>query len=556
MASPGRVAILPATILTADPSLEWGARAIPLILAQQLATSTTQFPVLALDQSAAYGLNAKAALRTSLEARNGRLIVKASTVNLANQRVEQVFEADRPSSVGLIAVVDQLARQMDRKAGPLGTNNQGAVMAYAASSQFNPGEQRNQSLQRAISLDPSFGAAQAVLIEAVANMPEAVTLLEKAKPFREKFTPLDQARFDVLSSQINRRPTAETRKALEALHQLSPGDLQVMLQLASIRSLEGNDAQGAELLTAASELEPANPEIRRRLADSWADAGNAQKAFDVYRDALAQKPGDLTTLSALGQLQFSLGRFGEAERTFQTVANSDPSGLLALAACRLLQNDPKGGDEWIQKYSVIREKAKDPLLPLVQANWLYMKGEQAQAVAFLQKTLSPQPDIRAIQLSQLSVWLSTSNQEQGARQTAEQAMQSAASPLGRVFAAISSFIAQSGTNAAEAVEKIKSWPNLDERSKNLALAYSLFIHQHYPESAKVWRTLLETEGQAYDARSRIMLASCYLRSGQAKEIKTLGSRIPIPNVSGVDPFSFLTLQESARVRGSNKRPAK
>jgi tetratricopeptide (TPR) repeat protein len=75
---------------------------------------------------------------------------------------------------------------------------------------------------------------------------------------------------------------------------------------------ELGDWAGAEhYLELAARHQPANADFHRRLGYVYAEAGQADRAEQAYRTALAARPGDLSAELALAGLYLSLGRYAE-----------------------------------------------------------------------------------------------------------------------------------------------------------------------------------------------------------------------------------------------------
>jgi serine/threonine-protein kinase len=144
-----------------------------------------------------------------------------------------------------------------------------------------------ESLARAVSLDPSFGAAHLRLayMDSLVSSDEAEVRrsFKKAVQFRSTLSERDQILLDALEPYLQREPSdpAECEKRLEAATQRYSEDAELAFYLGSVRYDRG------------------------RLAD-------AVVAFDR---AIAIDPGFAEALGAKGGCQAYLGRFAEARAT-------------------------------------------------------------------------------------------------------------------------------------------------------------------------------------------------------------------------------------------------
>jgi tetratricopeptide (TPR) repeat protein len=110
---------------------------------------------------------------------------------------------------------------------------------------------------------------------------------------------------------------------------IRPNDagVQVRLAFAALRCELIDEFETA--LARALELEPANPDALRLLANLNLQGGRFTDAAKAYRAVLAQIPGDIPSLLSLGKCCFELAGYDEARRSFEKVLELDPANSIA-----------------------------------------------------------------------------------------------------------------------------------------------------------------------------------------------------------------------------------
>jgi len=503
-----RVAILPANVLLNNGSSEWMSLGIALALEQDFATSPHIAAVLATSDSGAYQRGVTEVLRTTVDDASGVIHLRVTVTDLAKQRITSYGEVNLPSSAGMLAVVNALAKRIDPQCSDFSTKNERAWQAYTVAAGSANVQTRVQMLNAAVSADPSFGLAYLVLAEVLnqAGDRNLKPLLSAAASHRDAFTPLDRARFAALSARASHAPLAQQANATAAVLQLAPNDVDALTTLGSERFLEDNAAEGEKLLKRALELSPDNVNVRAQLAE--------------------------------GLLE--VRRFAEAEKLFSGIDN-EAAVLPQLAVCLLLKGDAGRANTVFSNYLQQRSAANDRSLFLAQANWIAVSKSPADGVQYLARTNLSQNDLRSLGASQGSIWQSMGKDFAGARKNAALAAGLANAPVPKLFAAISVLIANSDGPVEQWREQVRAAP-LEESIKQAVLAYGLFLNAHYPEAAAEWQRLVEESGGA-DLRARAMLGASLNRAGQSAEARKVSVEAFVPNLTGADQFAVLPFTE-------------
>ena len=148
--------------------------------------------------------------------------------------------------------------------------------------------------RKAINADPNFADA----FRNLANIYYFLGRHDEAKPML--------ARFIALSEQ----PTASLLAALETLGELERRD--------------GNFEQSLPYDLRAIELDPQNDSQVHIMANTYNNAGDAEKAIAVYRAGIAAQPGNGFFDRSLGRLLEQEGRLDEALLAYEEAARKDP----------------------------------------------------------------------------------------------------------------------------------------------------------------------------------------------------------------------------------------
>ncbi len=297
---PRRVAIAPSNVLSAMPDAQQQTLTVPLVLQQDLATSNQYLATYVSDSSAAYGIQAESILRTVLEDSGDRLRVQATLTSLRTQQNENVWVAEEPRRVGLIPLLDRLAKLVDpQRASPFSTRSGEALATFtSAVASSNPSD-RQQLLLSATQRDPAFGLAQIALVENA--RPGA--LPDASSPPVAQFVPLDRARWNALTARLRHASLADQASADETILQLAPNNVEALARLGSQRFLQGNAKEGERLLQKAASLNPANANLRLQLAAGLVASREFSKAESILSPLANENPNLLPSLASIYLLE-------------------------------------------------------------------------------------------------------------------------------------------------------------------------------------------------------------------------------------------------------------
>lgn len=494
---------------------------IALALEQDFATSPRLEAFLANGDSGAYQRGATHVLRTTIENRHGRIGMRLTVTSLSTQRNTRADAVDGPSSAGVLAAVNALAKRVDPQSSAFSTSNEHAWQTYTVAAAAQNAQERARLLSAAIQADPAFGLAYLVLAQTLTRAGDnnLTPLMAAAAAHRNSFTPLDQARFAALVSRTLRAPLAEQAKATAAVLQVAPNDVDALATLGSERFLQGDAKDGEGLLNRALELNPGNATIRVQLAEGLLESR----------------------------------RFAEAEKIFTGIDNN-PAVLPELAVCILLEGDVARANTVFTAYLRERAAASDTLLFLAQANWLAISKQPSEGVLFLARNHFPQDDLRSLALSQSAIWQLMDKDPPSARKNAALAEQLAKAPVPKLFGQIAALVSNGDQEMAAWRDEVNRAP-LELSVKRAVIAYGLFLNGHYAEAVQSWQDLEKESGGA-DLRARAMLAASLerlgsgrsdTRTGRSDDARKVDVEPFIPNLTGADQFSVLTFNEMRRL---------
>ena len=151
-----------------------------------------------------------------------------------------------------------------------------------------------EEYRKAITADPNFA-------EAIRNLANVYYFLERFDEARPLL-----ARFVKLQSEV------------------TAGLIAAVSTLGELERAAGNFAEALRYDLRAIELDPANDSQVHVMANVYNNAGDAGKAVDVYRAAIAAMPENAFFDRSLGRILEQEGRLEEALAAYESAAAKDP----------------------------------------------------------------------------------------------------------------------------------------------------------------------------------------------------------------------------------------
>ncbi len=540
-----RVGVVPAALLTEDPSVNWAGVGLAVVAFQDLATSQKYVPMLVNGDSMARQAGAKLILRSTVESRNGKFLLAATLTDLATQKDLAHASVEGMSVEGFISLANSLIKKIDPGAGDFSSRNDNALAAYAGALATSNGQQKMNALAKAIQLDPAFGLAYLTLIDSLnpQDQQQLSAIAGRAAAERAKFVPLDRARTDLVLRRLSNSPPDQIASAVSAVLALSPGDVPSLLMLAQLRISENKPDEAIGRLREVLGVDPTNLQARQLLAAALLNTHQEAEAIRTIEELRVLLPDDPKVARTLADIQFSTGHLAEAEKTFRST--TDPSAALNVAICRLLAGDPAGASIEVEKYAASHQG--DPLVPLTRAMFLAAEGDRGKAIGMLTSAELPGQDLHSVGLSQAAVFQAMGHNFPSARQFSDAALPLAQANVPKIFSIVASLIAHADEPAAQFQERLQS-SHLDASGQKISSGYGNFIAGRYDMALLVWQQLLQANPA--DVRSQLMVAACQNRLGKTAVAVKTAPRMFLPNFTGGDQFALVGFGEMLRLRAA------
>lgn len=527
-ASPPRYAVLRFENLSGDPALDWTGRAIseslpamlsgamdgPVLasaslfrLAPALGARPTAAPGISSERDEALLAGANRIVAGYVERPAGLIRITANEEDTGTGKSLRIVSATGPSPM---AALNRLALEFSQRARPAPTSNPEALRDFATAVESS-GEPRLDLLDRAIHLDPDFGAPQVVLTGlylAQGNRAAAEDAIARARA--RKIDPLSRADLDLAAAELT--PDRSTRiSALREVSDLSPGDTFLLRSLADNETAAGQFAAAAadwKKLTAES---PADPGAWNSLGYARSYAGDYAGALDAFREYARLRPKEANPSDSIGDLNYSFGKFTEAAADYLEAHRKQPGfeqygDLYKAAWAKFHGGDKKGADSLFAQFRTERLKTRgaEGVIELLTADWLYRTGRQSEAFAALRKLVSVPgaTPVRSDAYAQLTIWdLLRGDRAKAVQDAAAIGTGPATPPV-----LMARFAAQPSASAAE-------WQMRSEREippsagvlRVMALGYALVLDGKGDAALPVWRQIVDTTS-ATDFFSRAVYA--------------------------------------------------
>jgi Flp pilus assembly protein TadD len=396
-----RIAILPCENLTGDPSLDWMASSASTILAAEL----TGVPkILAVRvQSVSDGYLGKTArfVHSYFTGKPGNVHFQVEIEDAARHKIDSAVTSEGD----LLAAMNQAAKHIDAAAQSFSTSNPEAVAAWG-----------HGEYERAVNLDPDFGAAWLAWMETLIARGDPAKALEIGDKLSNRNTlksQLDVSRIAFLRARVGKDPAA-ANQALARVAREVRTDPSLYEALGEAEMKARDYAAAAAAYSKIIELDPENGGALNSLGYADAFAGNLDGARGIFEDYGRQPSQKPNSLDSLGEVYFMRGKFTEAEKYFLDAHQANPAflaggDLMKAAYAHWLahpgdQNELKAADALMARYLDFRRNQKDQLIGWREASWLYATGLFATGrrdLALTKLTAVPNPQIVA---QQTALW--------------------------------------------------------------------------------------------------------------------------------------------------------
>ncbi len=525
-----RLAVAPFENLSYSSELDWAGRAIAAGIVYDLTGAPNVYAQAVDSIQGAQSGGASRIVAGYLFQINGRLEIRVAIEDGSRAKTVGSFGLSGPVSEGVLPLVNQLARQLGPGARSFGTADSAAFRAYGEGLLAADPTAAARGFQSATAADPHFAEAYmdwAKVLLATGDRGQGATVLMAAKGSRPDG--IDDAKIDYLLAAASGDP-ARRLTALEALTRRTPADPTKFKELAELHLAQRRFPDAVRNYEAAARLSPAESGNWNELGYARAfaqDLAGAREALEEYQRLTA--PEDLNALDSLGEVSFHLGDFEAAGKYFLEADRRSPGALggaelLKAAQARMMMGDLRGADEIFQKF-----QKHAGLAAYQQAQWEFLTGRRKAGMALLEKlSATTAGDVRAISLSQLSIWRLATGDSKDAADLAGRAEAGAVSTQVRNLGAMVQSIA----------------------AGNAANAYALLFARKYREAVPLLEAMYRGTNPLFDGQIRTLLAWAYVETGRIAEARALLRIYPIPLSPGEPLFASLIFPRYFYLRGA------
>jgi Flp pilus assembly protein TadD len=344
---------------------------------------------------------------------------------------------------------------------------------------------------------------------------------------------------------------AARRRALEDLARLIPASYEIPRDLGDAETAARNYPAAVRWYQRALALAPDAPGLWNLLGYACAYAHDLDGAVRVIERYRKIAPEDPNAIDSLGDVHYYLGWFAEAEKYYlsaydQNAAFLDGGTLLKAAHARLMRGDVAGADAVFRRYADAHPLARDPAMGVKQAQWDYLCGRRAPAVAALERIGAGDGALASRARAQLVVWYLLAGERDKARHLAEQVDRAHDTGV----AALAGFISQPPASSSEwAVRAERAFPEPSQTAlKKYALGYALLLAREFAAASLVVKELYEHSNPTSADPMNVLYAWTLVETGRGKEARSLLDVYPIPQPTGESLFAALSFPRQLELR--------
>lgn len=493
-------------------------------------------PGVSSEQTEALAAGATRIIFGAISEVRGRLRLDSSLYNPATLKTERANSVTGPVSEGIIPLAHAAAREFGGETAR-GTRREEALKHFAGAMESDAPEETERALAASVAADPGFGPAWVSWVQleiSRGNRAEAERVLSQAVSKSGMLAERDRARL-ALSAATLSGDHAATSRAMERLLEMSPADPTLFRGVASAEMNARQFTEAARNYRKAIKLEPADPLLWNQLGYAQAYAGDLEGSTKSLRRYAEMRPRDVNPIDSLGDVNFLLGSFLDAEKFYLEALSKDRnfengSDGVKAAWARLMTGDIAGADGIFAQYLQARGAAGDPFVAYQQAEWEFITGRRTQAMERLggfARSAGPRlRDAVANAWAQLAVWRLVLGDLAAARESASRAA-AAAGPASAGVAAVSRFL----TGPPMRAEAVFG----NSQLRDPALAYSLLFARRFAEAEPVLKRMYDRSSPVNENGLPVLLAWARIETGKFTEAAPLlrWNPIPRPDASGL-----------------------
>jgi len=527
-----RLAFLPFENLSGDPSLDWISAAAPGILRIEITGALRTTPIQVQTARDAWAARATEICYGYFSRIGTNLRLEMVVQDAARNKTVRTFSAEGAVASGIEPLLDPIAHQLDKRVRKLGTTSQDAIEQWGLAMEATDRQTRLAAYEKAVGDDAKFGPAYVGWAQALlagGDREGAERVIAKGRGMGALLDDISRAELDLMASNLNGDEKMR-HGALVALSRLTQHDVSAVRALAEDEFQARHFSVAVDLYRKAAGLDPADPSLLNAFGYAQAfarDLSGATSTLEKY----AKQPGQQANgFDSLGEVNFYLGRFSDAEKYFLKAQQTNSallggSDLLKAAEARLMTGDRNGADALFHQYANFRLHFKDPNVKLESARWDYLTGRRQQALTHLESFSSTATgDPASAADSQLAIWYLQIGDATLAASHATRAADRASTPQMRNLAAICRYLAAPSASATvpKSVEAI-----------------SLLLSKRFSEAVPVLKQLYDATNPSFDGQVRTLYAWALIENHQVKDAQDLIEMYPLPEFSGEPAFASL-----------------
>jgi tetratricopeptide (TPR) repeat protein len=511
---------------------------------EQLTGSATVLPVRAGGFQEGSAARVTTVFRGYVTLAGGQLRAEVSREDTTTGRTTESFRLDESPRGGVLGMADALARRIEPAARPRETSNIEALKALVEGKASNDPAAAHSAYERALTADPDFGAAYVAYAQTRllrGDRAGATAVVEKGRRRGRRLPELRRAELDLLWATLLGNSPGR-RAALLALSRLTPADPDVLRSLGREEHSAQRYGAAVDCYRKAILLDPLSVPPWNQLLYAEAFHRNLAGARSAFAEYRRLAPNDANPFDSLADAHYYLGAFADAEKYYLQAYEKAPSfmgsaTLYKAARARLMTGDIRGADQIHRRYREARRKANDIVAGYVDAQWLYVTGQRAEAIRSMRALASapaaprdPSGEVAALAESQLAAWVLAEGRHEEAARLAEGVLRRAQAPLARRTASLVRILA----------DPAMSLEMPEGGVKRLWESYRLLMAKRYQEAANLLtRVTGETDPLAQE-QAGILLAWARVECGRADLAAPWLEAYGVPQ-PGLEPsLGFLT----------------
>ncbi len=199
----------------------------------------------------------------------------------------------------------------------------------------------------------------------------------------------------LVDNLVGEKRFAEAEGHLNKALQAQPENAFLHNFLGLVRQKRQDYAGAVAAFQSASEAKPEWWTPYRNTAESYFEAGDAQSAVNVYKQALQKLPGKRDLLINLAVLHERVGQLDEAIGIYEKFLAQEPDHLVATNNLALLLANRRGDPESLKRAEALADKLVKVEHPEIwdTRGWiLHRAGKRDQALELLRKAVNAAPN--------------------------------------------------------------------------------------------------------------------------------------------------------------------